>query len=217
MKEDLTRSPSSLPSGPKRVLLLAVLLLTQVGNAAFSGTISTDNLEISAQDVTYDFTLSYTQRIPDDGKLVVRFPDNYTEPFDQLTCASISGFSVPAGADLDCEYLSSVRLLTITQGFPTTFTEVQFSVSGVTNPPYANETNYFKVESFYQSGGKYIPLESSTEFITLTPSAGSLSGETMTLENEVVGSYSVLTASLVTQHSIPKDGQIRIYFPKWNP
>ena len=90
-------------------------------------------------------------------------------------------------------------------------------MSGVTNPAYANETNFFKVESFQQSGGDYIPLESSDAFITYTPSPGALSGESMVLADTEVGAYSTLTLDMTVKNSIPQDGHIKIYFPKWNP
>lgn len=148
---------------------------------------------------------------------MIRFPFNFTESFNTPACTTISGFSSDQGTNLNCNYLDNVRLLTIEEGFPTTFTELQFSVSGVTNPPFANETNYFKVESFSRSGGEFIPLESSNDFITITPTPGALSGETMSLSNKVVGSYSTLTVEMTTQNQIPQDGSIRIFFPKWNP
>ena len=117
----------------------------------------------------------------------MRFPVNFTESFSNPTCTAVSGFTAGSGDNLNCDYLSSIRLLTIDQGFPTTFTEIVFEVSGVTNPPYANETNFFQVDSYTTSGGAFIPLESSNAFITFIPSPGTLSGESLTLSNTVVG------------------------------
>ena len=93
------------------ILLLSVLVTYARG--AFSGSIATDNDEISSTGVTYTFTLSFTSTIPSDGKLTLRFPANYTESFSSPVCTAISGFTSAAGTDLDCEYLDSIRLLTI--------------------------------------------------------------------------------------------------------
>ena len=148
---------------------------------------------------------------------MIRLPVNFTESFVSPTCTVISGFTSSAGTDLNCEYLESIRLLTIEEGFPTTFTELQFTLSGVTNPPYANETDFFKVESFSTSGGEFIPLESSNDIITIIPTPGTLAGESMALADTEVCAYSELTLGLTTWNSIPLDGYIRIFFPKWNP
>ena len=39
----------------------------------------------------------------------------------------------------------------------------------------------------------------------------------MTLSNTVVGQYSTMTLDLTSQNSIPQDGYINVFFPKWNP
>ena len=177
-------------------LLFSLASLLSVSKAAFSGQVETSQSQISTMDVTYTFRLEFIQQIPQDGKLVIRFPANFTGSFNSPVCKSLSGFSIPADSDLNCEYLDSVRLLTIYDGFPTTFTELRFTVDGVTNPPFANQTDYFKVESLKRSGGDYIPLEASNDFITVTPTPGSLSGETLSLSSNVVGAYSTLTVEI---------------------
>ena len=63
-----------------------------------------------------------------------------------------SGFAT-TGA-LTYSYVSDVRLLTISSGFPTTFfNEVNFSVAGVTNPRYAVQTDHFPIISYEVIGG----------------------------------------------------------------
>ena len=169
------------------VAFLAISLLATMSNALFSGFITADNSEINASGVTYSFTLAFESTIPSDGKLVLRFPVNFTESFSNPVCTAITGFSSAAGTNLNCEYLPSIRLFTIDQGFPSTFTELEFSISGVVNPAFANETEFFTVDSYYTSGGDFVPLESSNAFITIVPDPGVLSGETMSLADTTVG------------------------------
>lgn len=110
-----------------------------------------------------------------------------------------------------------MRLLTLSSGFPTdNFTEIIFNVNGVTNPKYAIATDYFSVDSYSLSGGEFIPLETSSASINVTPTAGALLNESMSLSDSTVGAYSSLTVSLKTVHAIQKDGLIEIDFPKWN-
>jgi hypothetical protein len=55
------------------------------------------------------------------------------------------------------------------------------------NPSFANETEFFTVDSYYKSGGDFVPLESSNAFITIVPDPGVLSGETMSVADTTVG------------------------------
>lgn len=110
-------------------------------------------------------------------------------------------------------------MLTIKSGFPTDdiFTEIIFDVEGVTNPRYAGQTGAFKVDSYDSFGNSaFTFLESSDATIVATPTAGSLSGESLTLADPTVGSYSTMTVAMTTVHDIPQDGKIELEFPKWN-
>jgi hypothetical protein len=76
----------------------------------------------------------------------------------------------------------------------------------VTNPKYAIASDYFTVDSYTISGGEFIPLESSTASINVTPTAGALSNESLSLSDPTVSSYSTLTVSMKNAHAIQKDG-----------
>ena len=65
-------------------------------------------------------------------------------------------------------------------------------------------------------GGVYNTEETSDGNLKITFTPGALSGETLALSDQVVGSYSLLTVGLQTVHKIPQNGQIQIEFPKWN-
>ena len=102
--------------------------------------------EIGAQNVDYTFNLKFQQTIPADGKMQIRFPSDYTESFGGVTCTGLLHLSITG--PLACTYIPSVRLLTITTGFPSTFTEMSIKVGGVRNPAFAKTTGIFSVESF---------------------------------------------------------------------
>ena len=59
-------------------------------------------------------------------------------------------------------------------------------------------------------------MESSGVTITVTPTAGALSGERLSLTDQIVGEYSTLTVGMTVSNTVPKDGRIEIKFPKWN-
>ena len=108
-------------------LLLQLTVLVQVGVAEFSlrEPITMSNSLVEATGVTYTFVLSYTRQITgSDSKIVMRFPVDFETTFENPGCEAIRGFS----SALICEYKSSVRLLTITGGFPSiaTPTEIEF-------------------------------------------------------------------------------------------
>ena len=107
--------------------------------------------------MTYTFNLRMLQTIPDDSKIVIRFPDDFEQEFDVTGCEAKSGFSLTG--TIACTYVRSVRLLTIDVGFPATFTELIFDVQGVTNPNYATPTGYFTINSYKRTAGEYITLE----------------------------------------------------------
>ena len=81
-----------------------------------SGPIVMSSSEISQTSVLYTFSFTFTSQIPSGGKLVVRFPHDYST-FSVTSCTAIQGFSFTGG--LSCSYTPSVRILTITSGFPT--------------------------------------------------------------------------------------------------
>jgi len=189
------------------VLIHMVLLFPRESQADFVGTVSMSNSEIQARGVTYSFSLRFTRTITDtNGKLVIRFPDDFTTQFSVTGCTATSGFSTPAGSALTCTYLPSVRLLTIKNAFPTTFTEILFDVKGVTNPMFAKSTGYFSVDSYITSGGEFVSLESSSPTIVVTPTAGAISNVAMTLTNPTVGTYTDLLVAFKAAHTIPVTG-----------
>ena len=79
------------------------------------------------------------------------------------------------------------------------------------------QTDPFQVDSYETAGGEFIPLESASPVIFVTPTSGALSGESLSLSDSTVGAYSQLTVGLTTVHTIPSDGNVEIEFPKWNP
>ena len=189
-----------------------MLLTSAMG--IFSGNIEMSDSVIGDQDVTYTFRLSFQQHIEDDGKLVIRFPSDFIDRFSVTSCAGIDGLA--DNDNIQCTYVPDVRILTISGCFPTTFTEIAFTVSGITNPSYAAMTNHFTVNSYRRSGSSWVPMESSGVTITVTPTAGALSGERLSLSDQIVGEYSTLTVGMTVSNRVPKDGHIEIKFPKWN-
>ena len=158
---------------------IMLCLLAQACMGTFSGDIDMSSTVIGDTDVTYTFNLSFQQEIEDNGKLVIRFPSDFVQQFSVTSCAGVSGLAEPD--DLSCSYVPDVRILTITNCFPTTFTEMSFTVSGVENPPYAAITQHFTVNSYRKSGSSWVPVESSGSTITITPTAGALSNERLDL------------------------------------
>ena len=178
------------------------------------------NTEIEAEDVTYTFDLRFQSSIQDpNGKLVIRFPPEFEETFQVTGCTARSGFksSILSGGPLNCDWVASVRLLTITQAFPTSIVNsLIFDVKGVTNPHYAAQTSPFQIDSYKTTGGEFVSLESSASSIVVTPTAGAISKESMVLKNPTVGAYSDMTVQFQTVHDIPATGSLEISFPKWN-
>ena len=86
--------------------------------ATFSGTIAMSNSEVQATSVKYTFTLNFIKDIPSDGKITLRFPDNFQTAFSVTSCTAVDGLSDPGS--FACSYLSGVRMLSITGGFPNT-------------------------------------------------------------------------------------------------
>ncbi len=69
-------------------------------SATFTGNIVMSNSEIQAVGVTYTFTLNFQSNIPANGKIVVRFPAQFTTSFT-TTCSTVSGLT---GSFLSCNY-----------------------------------------------------------------------------------------------------------------
>ena len=160
---------------------LIICLLAQACVGIFSGDIEMSSSVIGETDVTYTFGLSFQQEIKEDGKLVIRFPSDFIDQFSVTSCTGVSGLENPD--NIRCSYVPDVRILTITDCFPTTFTEIGFTVSGVTNPSFAAMTNHFTVNSYRKSGSSWVPVESSGVTITVTPTAGALSNERLSLSD----------------------------------
>mmetsp|Transcript_24490 Transcript_24490/g.30521 ORF Transcript_24490/g.30521 Transcript_24490/m.30521 type:complete len:244 (+) Transcript_24490:31-762(+) len=205
----------------RRLLLLPLLvLLAQVAQADFRGSLTLSNYEIEATGVTYGFSLRFGKRISDaNGKLVIRFPLD----FGTFTISSViarSGFkdSLSAGSALNFQWVQSVRLLTITDAFPSNslVNIIEFDVNGVTNPKYAATTQPFTIDSYIKSGSEFVSLESSSSTIVVTPTPGSISNEKLKLANPTVGAYSEMSIDFQTVHAIPSTGYLEIQFPKWN-
>ena len=199
------------------LITLISMMMLHVARADFSGTIVPDNALIALTGVTYTFSLSFNEPIIDtDSKIVIRFPHEFEDAFTP-TCDAISGFS----SALVCSYNSSVRILTISSGFPAPValsdpTEIIFTVSGVTNPRFAATTETFTINSYVKDGSVYTTQETFDRNLPVTFTPGALSGETLILSDQTVGAYSTLTVTMTTASAIPSDGQIKIEFPKWN-
>lgn len=151
----LYRRSTGITNRPRAALLALGLILgvTTITRAEITGDISLSDDSVEATGVTYTFNLRSSEVVPADGKLVMRFPHDFEEVFSVTGCSATSGFST-TGA-LTCDYLSSVRLLEITDGFPTTFTEISFTVEGVTNPSFAGETEEFELTAYEKIGNDF--------------------------------------------------------------
>ena len=174
-------------------------------------------------DRIYTFNLSYNTVIRDaDSKIVIRFPNDFQDQFLVTRCDAISGFNQAANGQgqLDCQYSSSVRILSIYLQEPVdqTLTELKFTVSGVTNPRVAATTGFFTVTSYERKQGSWSALETSDGSLRMKFNPGALSATSLDLSESEVGAYSDLTVQFQTEHAIPiQNGQIRVGFPKWNP
>jgi len=98
--------------------------MPQVVLAVFRGTINMDNSEIMSTDVTYTFTLNFENDVPSGGKIMIRFPAEFENAFAVTGCEAIDGLS-QTGV-ISCNYLSSVRILTVDGGFPNLLKQVTF-------------------------------------------------------------------------------------------
>ena len=120
------------------MLLALIVLAFQTTMAEFTGTISMSNSEIEATGVTYTFQLRFIRAITDpDAKIVIRFPSDFETQFTVTSCQAGSDSGLQSPGTIDCAYVPTVRLLTVSKAFPTTFTEIKFDVVGVTNPKFA--------------------------------------------------------------------------------
>ena len=92
------------------LLLMLALLLTECA-ADITGEVSMSNELIQATDVTYTFNLRMLKKIPETGKIVIRFPDDFEQEFRVTGCVAKTGFKFEG--EIDFIYVESVRLLTI--------------------------------------------------------------------------------------------------------
>lgn len=176
---------------------------------------------ISQSNVAYVFKLAYTVPLTSaNSKLTIRFPVQFETEFQNVRCSAVAGFSVSEGTDLNCDYNSAVRLVTIQQGFPLNSNQPQlayFKIEGVVNPPYALETDSFTIQSFELAGSSWSIKEDSSNTMTITPTAGALSQMSLSLPPATkVGEYAEMTVTLRPSHNVPQDGRIEIDLPKWN-
>ena len=155
--------------------LFATLLVAC--SATFSGNIVMSNSEIQAVGVTYTFTLNFQTNIPANGKIVVRFPAQFTTSFT-TTCVPVSGFT---GSSLPCSYQSTTRMMTLTGAFPNTIKQIKFTAAGITNPMYVVTTDIFNVQSFISTGATYTLLETSGNNLKVTTTPGAITMETLIL------------------------------------
>lgn len=95
---------------------MLIPILFTICHATFTGSIQTSVSEIQSTGVTYTFVLNFQTNIPATGKLVIRFPSQYTTSFS-TSCTTLSGFT---GASLSCQYASNTRMMTLTGAFPNT-------------------------------------------------------------------------------------------------
>lgn len=201
-------------------LLMAFSMLSNKSLAEFTGSIVPSDFLVSQTGVTYTFSLSFNEAITEtSSKIVIRFPADFVDSFTSPSCTAISGFT--STGSINCSYNPTVRILTISSGFPappagTIATEMKFSVAGITNPRYAATTGSFTINSYKLNNGVYNTKETSDANLKITFTPGALSGETLSLSDQVVGTYSTLTLGLQTVHQIPQTGQILVDFPKWN-
>lgn len=66
-------------------------------------------------------------------------------------------------------------------------------VKGITNPTAAKTTNSFYVASYALNGTDYILIENGGSGMTVTPTPGSITSNSLTLTNPTVGIMTILT------------------------
>jgi hypothetical protein len=191
-------------------------LLIAIALAALSwgqSEIIMSNEVVDTPNVTYTFILQLNRSIPAGGKIVVRFPRDFSDSFNWSVGCTVSGSSTGCTWNPDID----LRMLTIpiNSGL-TPNNPAQFTASGITNPKYATTSSVIEVTSYSSNGSSYTLIENLGS--TILPKPGALSAEAFTWQTGTskVAAFSNLVVDMKTEHSIPKNGKIIVEFPKWN-
>ena len=108
-------------------------------------------------------------------------------------------------------------MLTLTgAAFPTILSQIQFKVSGVTNPSTVRTTAAFSVSAYSSSGTSFVLKETGGNGLQVTTTSGAVTAQGLSLADPTVGVFSDLKLQFTSSHSIPADGQILLTLPKWN-
>jgi len=171
------------------------------------------NEVIDARDVTYTFILQLNRSIPAGGKIVVRFPRDFSSSFNWNVGCTVQGSAS------SCSWNNNIDLRMLTLPVNTGLTPnnpAQFTASGITNPKYATTSSPIEITSYGNTGTGFTLIENMSA--TVTPKAGALSAEAFTWKagTSKVAAFSNLVVDMQPEHSIPADGKIIIDFPKWN-
>ena len=91
-----------------RILFTAVLAFVfHTAHSAITGRVTPSSTMVQQTDVAYTFQLAFTQLLPSDGRLAIRFPTAYADlaftPQCQVNSVAIA-----------CNYIQNVRLLEFT-------------------------------------------------------------------------------------------------------
>ena len=70
-----------------------LLLMITVLRATFTGRVTPDSTLVQSADTTYSFILNFSKEIPRDGRLVIRFPQDYATQDFNVECDTQTGFT----------------------------------------------------------------------------------------------------------------------------
>jgi hypothetical protein len=164
---------------------------------------------INAQS-TLNLRSTLTTVVPSGGKIVLTIPSVMSVSTSSvLSCT----FVEPASVSVSCSYSGNVITATLgASSLPASFFQLNYSF--VINPPSTTTTGSFQFETTDASSNT---LDTQTNNIFLTATAGSIASSTLTPTSQVVGATTTLTVSMTTSNKVLAGGKVKVTFPKWNP
>ncbi|CAG9317925.1 unnamed protein product [Blepharisma stoltei] len=167
--------------------------------------LTVDNYQVQAS-TNYHFSFKYSSSLSSSSKFSITFPSIYTNlPQGSVTC---SVQSLQSSCTYSCSFSNYV--LTISNCFPPTSTNVNIDISNISNP-MTTTSGSFTINTLSSSGSV---LDQGS--ISLSFNAASLISAQLLPGTQIVGDYSTWTISMQTTYTIPSGGLIYINFPTWN-
>ena len=192
--------------------IIALVLAFISGILSQEGDITLDSYTLNAMTAyTFSVFLSGDYVFVSGTTLQITFPSQYTGLLSNGIKPCATNSSWPNSATLTCTVSSLV--LTVSNGFPTTYTVNDFdyfdlTVTGIKNPPYSGVTSVFTGRMVNSSSGT-LPITFGQGLgVTIMP--GSLGCSMTTLGSSVVNTNSRLVVLITPQNPIPSGGTVSI-------